>query len=134
MDMYLKKQIFFILYLWNGKKHGSLVRMTLTKKKAKLTFVPMSNHLKELELNTIPQVTIALSYVLKWAKIKMVVEELPKDHKNVLDFFKAIKKLSTQTFQPKKFNELWNNYNMEDITDYKLEALGVVDEIEDDYS
>lgn len=99
--------------------------MARKKKEAKLTFVPVTDQLKEVACNTIPQVTTSLSYVLKWANMSSVVESLPEDHNNVINFFKDIKKLSSQNFQPKKFKELWDKYNMEDITDYQLHALGV---------
>lgn len=105
----------------------------MAKKLAKLIFISLiPDNLKDLELNTIPQVKIALSYVLKWGKMKCVIEDLPEDHTNVIEFFKGITKLSSQNFQPKKFNDLWNKYNMEDITDYKLHALGIEEEIDDD--
>lgn len=108
--------------------------MGRTKKEAKLTFVPINpEHLKKLELNTIPQVTTGLSYVLKWAKMKTVIENLPEDSKNVTEFFKAINKLTPQTFQAKKFKDIWDSYNMEDITDYKLIALGVIEKPDDTY-
>ena len=52
---------------------------------------------------------------------KIVKEILPEDSKNVIDFFSAIRKLSDTGFQPKKFSEIWEKFNMEDITDYKVE-------------
>lgn len=111
--------------------------MARKKKDSKLTFIPLNDHLKELTANTIPQVTTALSYVSKWGNSKIVKESLPEDHKNVLSFFKDIKKLSPQGFQPKKFKDLWDKYDMQEITDYELEALGVAKKInkeeEEDY-
>ena len=110
--------------------------MVRKKKEAKLTFIPVGEHLKEFTANTIPQVTTSLSYVKKWAKISTIQEDLPDDYSNVINFFKDIKKLSPQGFQPKKFKELWDKYNMLDITDYDLVALGVPKEStdEDEYN
>ncbi len=95
------------------------------KKEAKLTFVPVVEDLKEFSANTISQVVTTLSYVQRWAKLKGLKEELPDDYNNVINFFKDIQKLSPHGFQPKKFKEIWDKYNMLDITDYDLIALGV---------
>jgi hypothetical protein len=106
--------------------------MTRKKKESKLKFIPLNHELKELSLNTIPQVSTTLSYVLKWAKLKTVIESHPDDHDNVVKFFKAINKLSPQKYQSKKFKALWTKHNMKDITDYDLEILGDVEVEEED--
>lgn len=129
------KLIVYIGHLWNGKKYGKVdLKMAKVKKPAKLTFISIiPDNLKDLELNTIPQVTTALSYVLKWGKLKAVIEDLPEDHKNVIAFFKGINKLSHQTFQPQKVKNLWDKHNMEDITDYKLHVLGISNDEDDEH-
>ena len=136
MVTYQLRLTFYILRLWNGKKHGRVnPKMAKAKKPAKLTFISIiPDNLKDLELNTIPQVTTALSYVLKWGKLKTVIENLPEDHKNVIAFFKGINKLSPQKFQPQKFKDLWTKHDMEDITDYKLQVLGISDEEDEEYA
>jgi len=95
------------------------------KKEAKLTFIPGVEDLKEIAVNTIPQVVTAFSYVQRWANIKGLKDNLPDDYNNVINFFKDIQKLSPHGFQSKKFKDLWVKYNMSDITDYELIAEGV---------
>lgn len=95
------------------------------KKEAKLTFIPVVEDLKEIAVNTIPQVVTSFSYVQRWANIKNLKDDLPDDYNNVINFFKDIQKLSPHGFQAKKFKDLWVKYNMSDITDYELIAQGV---------
>jgi len=136
MVIYQLKPIFYIQLLWSGERNGRaalVAKAKKAKKDYKLILVPVyPEQLKELQFNTIPQVTTGLSYVLKWAKMKQVIEDLPQDHKNVMDYFKALKKLSPQKFQPKKFKDLWDKHDMEEITNYTLVALGVADESDHD--
>ena len=91
-------------------------------KKCKLRFTTISESLKSpIECNSIPQVVLHFNYVERWGNATIVKELLPEDSKNVIDFFNAIRKLSDTGFQPKKFAEIWEKFNMEDITDYKVE-------------
>ena len=91
-------------------------------KQCKLCFTTTSESLKSsIECNSIPQVLLHFNYVERWGNAKIVKEILPEDSKNVIDFFSAIRKLSDTGFQPKKFSEILEKFNMEDITDYKVE-------------
>lgn len=103
-----------------------------SKGKFKLIFIPLRAELNDIQTNTIPQVQRQFKYVENWGKLDSVVEDLPEDHKNVGDFFRGLKKMSPQSFRSKTFYDLWHNCNMEDITDYKLEAKGI-DEEEDEF-
>jgi len=91
-------------------------------KKCKLSFTTTCESLKTpIECNTIPRVLLHFNYVERWGSARAVKEGLPEDSKNVIDFFTSIRKLSDTGFQPKKFAEIWEKFNMEDITDYKVE-------------
>ena len=94
-------------------------------KGSKLTFHSQMEGLKTpVYCNSIPQVLLHFNYVERWGNADIVKYSVPEDSKNVTDFFSSIRKLSDTGFQAKKFNELWEKYNMCDITDYKLEIDG----------
>lgn len=95
--------------------------MSRQKTKAKLYFKATHETLKEaIECNSISQVLIAFNYVERWGEHKKVISYIPDDAKNVQSFFKDIRKLSSDSFQVKKFKDIWDKYNMSDITDYTL--------------
>jgi hypothetical protein len=94
--------------------------MMANKKVYKLNFYPLHETLKEINISTITQLNTVFSYVKKWGNLRCVIESLPDDHNNVVNFFKDVNKLNSTTFQMKKFNELWEKYNMSEITDYQL--------------
>jgi uncharacterized protein YktA (UPF0223 family) len=88
----------------------------------KLSFFSITESLKSpIECNSIAQVLLHFNYVERWGNAKTVQENLPEDSKNVIAFFNAIKKMSSDGFQVKKFHELWETYNMTDITDYIID-------------
>jgi hypothetical protein len=101
------------------------------KKETKLIFIPDAPDLKkEYEINTINQFNVQFKYLLNYSNAYK--KELPEDCKNIKDFFAAINKLSNTGFQPKKFDDLWNQYNMHDITDFLLDYKGKETSIEED--
>jgi len=91
-------------------------------KTCKLCFISTAESLKSpIECNSIAQVLLHFNYVERWGNAKIVQDNLPDDSKNVLSFFSAIKKMSSDGFQVKKFHELWELCNMTEITDYIID-------------
>lgn len=91
-------------------------------KESKLCFISNCESLKNrIECNSIPQVLLQFNYVERWGNSPIVKENLPEDSTNVITFFATIRKMSSDGFQVKKFHEIWEKYNMVDITDYYLD-------------
>lgn len=93
--------------------------MGRAKKDSGLKFIATAIDLKpSIEINTINQFIIHFTYLENYG-IKYV-KLLPDDCRNITEFFKAIRKMDT--INPKRFTELWERFNMTNISDYKLES------------
>lgn len=107
--------------------------MGRVKKDSGLKFIANADDLKKsIEINTINQFIIHFTYVENYGL--KYVKKLPDDCRNITEFFKSIRKLDASAFKIKRFAELWDRYNMTDITDYRLDYNGKADVIIDEDS
>lgn len=71
-----------------------------------------------IEINTLSQFNVKFTYLKKWMEIAK--DHCPEDVANLKAFFKRIDTWDCTSFKFDKFNTLWSECNMEDITAYRI--------------
>lgn len=85
----------------------------------KIILVSTSEGLEQsVEVNTLSQFSIKFSYLKKWMDVAK--QHCPEDSENIKKFFKRIETWDSKSFKLEKFRQVWIEYNMEDISDYRL--------------